>query len=315
MPILTLNERFNQTAKAKQDFKRLKKQHSRVSASFNWQKHRPTLDMSRDMIPLGKLSIDTDTQRDPFLSSRVTKLEKIVKNPCAKQFKRVIISDRKWENNNPNYVIVEGQGRALTAHAMGETSIPCDIYSFDNKKEEAEFFLKQGKDVHTIKDWEKHSVILNVLSSTLHNQALDLERVVKKAGIEYEPQKIKLIDCSRAYSGIRDAVLRSNIGKKNKAGSRDISTTVSIINLMVKYCAQKDEPLVLRSDLFYPMSEFVLSYRKEKTGLAKLEEKIISLQKKFGGHLTLDHMAISCNLNICKNMNDKRRTYKNIKKW
>ena len=314
MTILTLKQRFNETPKAKNAYKKLKNQHSKTSASFNWKKHRPTLNKNYDMIPLEDLFIDTDIQRDPFVNSRIEKLAKIIKSPCAKQFKRVIVSDRKWEPNS-QYVVVEGQGRALTALVMNEERIPCDIYSFDNKKEEAEFFLRQGKDVHTIKDFEKHSVILGIPSSTLYNQALDLERAIRLAGIEYEPQKIELIDCSRAYSGIKEAVLKSKIAKKSKAGTRDVSTAVSIINLMVKFCAKKDTTLVLRSDLFYPMSAFVSSYKKEKVGLVKLEEKIKSLEKTFGRQLTLDDMALSCNLNICKNQNDKRERYKNIKKW
>ena len=121
------------------------------------------------------------------------------------------------------------------------------------------------------------------------------------------------IDCSRAYSGIRDSIVRSQ--PKKKAGQRDSKITSEIANLMVKYSKQQGKTLVLRSDLFYPMTEFVLSYKKATIGLQKLEQKIVSLTQTNGGQVTLDDMANACSLNICKNKNDKRSRYKNIKQW
>ena len=314
MTILTIEQRFNQSSKSKEALKKLKNQHSRSCASFNWKQHRPNLDLDRDMILISKLFIDTQTQRDPFQDSRLPKMKQIVQDPCAKQFKRIIVSNRKW-NTASQYVVVEGQGRVLSAYAMGEKSIPYDLYEFTNKTEEAEFFLKQGKDIHTIKDYEKHAVILGIPTYPRHKLALDLERVVSSTIIEYEPQKIQSVDCSRAYSGIKESVQKSKIAKKGKSGNRDVTTAISIVNLMIKYCAKEDSILVLRSDLFYPMTAFVTSYRKEETGIIKLEEKIQSLEATNGRRLTLDNLAVACSLNICKNMNDKKQRYKNIKKW
>jgi len=200
---------------------------------------------------------------------------------------------------------------------MGETSVPYDEYIFLNKREEAEFFLNQGRDVSSIKEWEKLSVLLGIPHHPKHTQALDIERVVSSTAIEYAPQKIRKVDCSRAYAGIRDSVLRTEptVGTKVKAGGRTCSLTIGLVNLMIKHCATSKEVLVLRSDLFYPMTEFVLSYKKQKVGLQKLEAKIISLKEQNGGKLSLDDMANACSLNICKNATDKRKRYILIKKW
>ena len=314
MTILTIEQRFNQSSKSKNTLKQLQKQHSKSLSSFKWKQHRPTLDLIHDMIAIKDLYIDTKTQRDPFSESRVPKLKQIVQSPCAKQFKRIIVSNRKWKTNS-QYVVVEGQGRVLSAYAMGETSVPYDLYEFASEREEASFFLRQGKDIQTIRNYEKHAVILNIPDHKTHKLALDLERVVSNTIIEYEPQKIDLVDCSNAYSGIKEAVQKSKIAKKGKPGSRDVTVAISIINLMIKYCKVPNSTLILRSDLFYPMIAFVASYKKEPTGITKLEEKIKSLQATHGKRLTIDDLAIACSLNICKNPADKRSRYKSIKKW
>lgn len=316
MTILTIKERFNQSSQGKKALKELQQQHKKSGTSFNWTKDRPNLDIKSDLISIDSLHIDTDTQRDPFDSARIKKLKRIVANPDPRHFKRIIVSNREWENGSQNNVVVEGQGRVLSAYAMGEKAVPYDLYTFASKREEAEFFLSQGKDVHTIKDWEKHGVILGLPHNSRYTQALDLQRVVDNTSVEYEPQKIVDVDGSRAYAGIRDSILRSEPAKgKTKAGQRTGKTTIEIINILVRHCKVKGETLVLRSDLFYPMTEFVLSYTKPSKGLKKLEEKIISLKQSNGGQVTLDDMAIACRLGMCKNANDKKARYKDIKGW
>lgn len=315
MTILTIKQRYEQSDKGKEVLKILQTQHKKSGTQFNWIKSRPSLCLKEDLIPISQLHIDTDTQRDPFSASRVDKLKRIVAKPCPKKYKRVIVSNRAWEKGS-QYFIVEGQGRVLAAYAMGESSVPYDLYRFENKHEEAQFFLEQGHDVHTIKDWEKHSVILGLPHNKWYTQAKDIEKVVLKTLIEYEPQKINKVDCSKAFSGIRDSMTRCEpSSQKKKAGQRNCEITIAITNLMIKYCHVPTETLVLRSDLYYPFTEFVLSYSKTKVGIQKLEEKIKSLKNTNGGNLTLDDMAIACSLNICKNQADKRARYKNIKKW
>lgn len=316
MTILTIQQRFNQSSQGQSVLKELQSQHQKSGTSFNWVSNRPNLCTKTDLVPISSLHIDTDTQRDPFDSARVKKLKRIVANPCSRHFKRIIVSNRTWEKGSQQYVVVEGQGRVLSAFAMGETSVPYDLYTFANKREEAEFFLEQGKDVHTIKDWEKHSVILGLPHNKNYTQALDVERAITNTSVEYEPQKIVDIDGSRAYAGIRDSILDSEPATTKKpAGKRNCNVTTAIINLLIKYCKAQGETLVLRSDLFYPMTEFVLNYTKPQQGLKKLEMKIESLQQKNGGQITLDDMAIACRLGMCKNKNDKKARHKYIKGW
>lgn len=317
MSILTIKERFLQSPKGKQALKMLKKQHKKSGTSFKWKKNRPNLDVKTDLISISSLHIDEDTQRDPFDSARISRLMRIVSQPCARQFKRVIVSNRTWQEGSQQYVVVEGQGRVLAAYAMSEAAVPHDMYTFDSKREEAEFFLNQGKDVSSIKNWEKQHVMLGIPQHRLYNRALDIERVVSSTDIEYEPQKIKRVDCSKAYAGIRDSLLRAEpaANKKVKVGQRNCKVTIDIIDLMIKHCAKADQILTLRGDLFYPFTEFVLSYTKPKVGIQKLEAKINKLKEENGGKLSLDDMANACSLNICKNMLDKRKRYQLIKKW
>jgi len=94
MAILTIRQRFQQSQKGKDALKKLKTQHKRSGASFNWTKSRPKLDVKSDLIPISSLHIDEDTQRDPFSAARIQKLKRIVSKPCAKQFKRIIVSTR-----------------------------------------------------------------------------------------------------------------------------------------------------------------------------------------------------------------------------
>ena len=52
MAILTVKERYNQSPKGKQALKKLKKQHKKSGASFNWTQNRPNLDVKSDLISI-----------------------------------------------------------------------------------------------------------------------------------------------------------------------------------------------------------------------------------------------------------------------
>jgi len=311
MAILTLQERFNSSQAGKEALRSLKAQHIINQRAFQWDSKRPNLGVN-DFISLDILYIDEDTQRDPFSPARVAKLRKIVQDPCAYHFNRIIVSERDWLDGPKKRVIVEGQGRALAAYCMGLQHVPCDVYKFASKEQEAIFFLEQGKNVHNIKNWERHRITIQRPSFKNHNQGLDVERVVTETGIEYEPSKIKDIDASAAYQGIRDSIISSQ--PNTKAGSRNCWLTIEITNLMIKYGSDNGK-ITLRSDLYYPLTEFVLSYKNQKQAMKRLEEKIISLKQKRGGSLTIDAMAEAMSLGLMKNMKEKKNCWKAIKRW
>jgi len=326
MAILSIKERFQQTKKGKSALTKLKQQHKKSGSSIDWTKNRPGLDLTKDLIPISSLHIDESTQRSPFSDRRLKKLLKIVSNPCSRKFKRIIVSNRKYMKGSQQFTVVNGQGRVLAAYAMGETAVPYDLYTFNSKWEEANFFLDQGKNVDSIKLWEKHSVTLNVPDARGYTQSLDLEKIISATEIEYDPEKINKVDASGCYAGIRDSMTRSERNDKDKelngqktkvaAGTRTGAVPIGIIKLLIKYCSKPNETLVLYSSLFYPMTEYVLGFKKNTVGLRKLEERIESLKKKNNGNIEQDDLIDTLGLRIYKNMKDKRQTSSKIpKKW
>tara|TARA_B100001093_G_scaffold488723_1_gene526194 strand:+ start:645 stop:1553 length:909 start_codon:yes stop_codon:yes gene_type:complete len=267
----------------------------------------------KDFIEIDQLYLDEDTQRDFCTPSRVTKLMKIVANPDTRRIKRITVARRAYANDNRHFII-DGMGRTLAAHVSGQTRIPYDEVVFNSIQDEVKYFLEQGKDTHAITGWEKHAVVLSTPDAKTHTRSLDIERVVSQAKIAYKAQKIRNYDCSKAFSGIRDSIVDSD---KASAGSRKGLLTIGIIDIMKKH-ADKDSNgmLIFRSDLFYPFTNFCLGYSKPlRSGLKKLEERIISLKKTNGGTLTLDDMAQGMSLGVAKNMNDKKKCSKRIKGW
>lgn len=310
MTIFTIKERFDSSTRGRLVKKQLKS-HAKKGKTFKWTDSRPNL-TQKDFISVADLRIDDKTQRCPFSKARFPKLAQIVANPCEKRFGRIIVAKRLWQDaQNPPLVVVEGQARVLSAHCMGVKKVPCDIIVFDNAKDEALFFLQQGKDVHTIKNWEKHHVTLGDPSFSGYTKAIDIQKVVDKTQIEYQPVKINKVDATAAYSGIKDSLTKF---EPNAAGKRTCQFTIELVELMIKF-ASSPHTLVLRSDLFYPFTEFVMSYKKYNNGLKKLEEKLELLKSKNGGNLTLEDIANAMSLGIAKNANDKRACYKHIKKW
>lgn len=309
MTIHTIHSRFQFTKTSRNALKELQKQ-AQKGGHWDWSL-RPTL-KDDDYIEIDQLFIDDEIQRDPFDSARLTKLKKMIASPDTRRFKRVQVVRREYLGDK-RLMLVDGQGRVLAAYVCGQTRVPYDVIVFNSKQDEAQYFLSQGKDMHSITGWERHSVILNIPEARLHTQSVDVENVINATKIDYKPQQIKNYDCSKAFSGIKDSIVNSD---KASAGKRKGLVTIGIINLMKKHATKVGGVLTFRSDLFYPFTEFCMSYKSPlRTGLKKLEERIISLKNKNGGSLTLDDMAHGMSLGIAKNQNDKRACASKIKKW
>lgn len=309
MTIHTIQTMLNNSTKTKSILQDLQNQASK-GGQWDWSL-RPNLN-DKDFVFIDQLYIDDDTQRDFAATARIIKLKKIIAKPDTRRFKRILVAQRAY-NNDSRYFIVDGMGRALAAFVSGQKKIPHDVIVFNSLQDEVQYFLEQGKDVHQITGWEKHHVILNTPDATRHTQSLDIERVVRTVGIEYRPQQIKNLDCSKAFSGIKDSIIRSDNGK---AGTRKALVTTGIIKLMMKHATKVDGVLTFRSDLFYPFTEFCMGYKNPtKTGLQKLEKKIVSLKKSRRGTLTLDDMAFNMSLGTAKNQTDKRDCAIKIKYW
>ena len=309
MTIHTIQTMLNNSTKTKSILQDLQNQASK-GGQWDWSL-RPNLN-DKDFIFIDQLYIDDDTQRDFAATARITKLKKIIAKPDTRRFKRVMVTQRTYDNDS-RWFIVDGMGRTIAAFASGQKKVPVEVVSFNSKQEEVNYFVDQLKDVHQITGWEKHHVILSTPDAPRHTQALDIERVVRTAGIEYRPQLVKDLDCSKAFSGIKDSIIRSDNGK---AGSRKALVTTGIIKLMMKHATKVDGVLTFRSDLFYPLTEFCMGKNgPKKGGLQKLENKIVSLKNKNGGSLTLDDMAFNIRLGIAKNQADKRDCAKQIKYW
>jgi len=306
MTIFTIKNRFSNSVVSIDCFNELKKQHSKSQASFDWAKRINP--QQSDYVNISTLHIDEETQRDPFDPARVVKLKQMVSNPCSIKFGRVVIAQRQYENDN-RWFIIDGQGRTLAAYAMGENEILCDKVKFNSKQDETTYFLSQGKGKHAIKDWERHSVVLNLPQDKGYTTAVDVQRVIDTTALEYKAEKISDLDASDAYSGIRDSIRHSNT---SKAGSRQSEITIGVINLMKKFGGSYNStsPLKLRSDLFYPLTEFVLRTAPKspiKTRLAKLEQKLINKQNQLTC-IDLDTIASHLDLGAAKNVKDKKAT-------
>ena len=313
MTIFTIKQRFSNSVVSTNCLNELKKQKSKSQASFDWTKRINI--QQNDYVSISNLYIDDETQRDPFDPARVVKLKQMVSKPCSIKFGRVVIAQRPYENDN-RWFVVDGQGRTLAAYAMGENEILCDKVRFNSKQDETAYFLSQGKGKHAIKDWEKHSVVLNLPKDKNYTTALDIQRVISTTNLEYKAEKISDLDASDAYSGIRDSIRHSD---NSKPGSRKSEITIGIINLMKKYGGSYNStsPLKLRSDLFYPLTEFVLKTAPKspiKTRLAKLEQKLINKKNQLSC-IDLDTIALHLDLGAAKNVKDKRATWKKIKTW
>ena len=309
MAIHTIQNRFQYTKTSKKAFKELQKQANK-GGHWDWSLRASLKDS--DYIEIDQLNLDDEIQRDCFAPERVKKLKKIVATPDTRRFKRIQVARRAYQDDN-RLMIVDGQGRVLAAFVCGQPRVPYDEIVFNSKQEEAKYFLAQGKDVHTITGWEKHAVILNTPDAKLHTQSVDVEKVIRAAGLEYRPQFIEKYDCSKAFTGIKDSIVSSD---NASAGNRKAPLTVGIIKLMKKYANKSSGVLTLRSDLFYPFTEFCMGYKNPtKTGLQKLEKKIISLKNTNGGSLTLNDMANGMSLGVAKNQPDKRKCAQNIKNW
>ena len=310
MTIHTIQTMLNNSTKTKNILQDLQNQASK-GGQWDWSL-RPNLDEDKDFIFICELRHDDDTQRDFASAPRIVKIKKIIAKPDTRRFKRILVAQRAY-NDDSRYFIVDGMGRAIAAFASGQKKVPHDVIVFNSLQDEVQYFLEQGKDVHKITGWEKHHVILSTPDAPRHTQSLDIERVVRTAGIEYRPQQIKDLDCSKAFSGIKDSIIRSDNGK---AGSRKALVTTGIIKLMMKHATKVDGVLTFRSDLFYPFTEFCMGKNgPKKGGLQKLEKKIVSLKNKNGGSITLDDMAIGMSLGIAKNQTDKRKCSSRIKYW
>jgi len=308
MAILTIKQRLQATTVAKEAYKTLKGQ-AKNSKRFDWSRV-PTL-TSESFMDLNNLYIDDSTQRDPFSSGRTKKIGNIVKDPDARKFGRVAVTQRDGK-----FIVVEGQGRCIAAVALNEEKVPVDIHLYHDKIEEATSFLNQSNNTARLEKWEKHHVQLCFPPNSKEARcAKDIQTVLDKTGFEYRPQYIGNFDCTDAYAGIRDSITREAKHKSSKQGlgARTSPITIAIIELMKKYSG--GTKCFLRGDLFYPFSAYVCKFTELSKGLERLEEQIEKFKKSRKGSIDIDALRIGMHLGAAKNAKDKIACVKYIKKW
>ena len=314
--ILTLAQRANQSLTAKQRYGELVKTASKITRSLDtiWA-NTPTFTPST-MVPLANLRINPTAQRDPWSSGRVKKMNSAIKSFDCRQFDRVKVA-RRPDLGTDVFTIVDGQGSCLIAMAMGLREVPFEEVIIDSPAEEARIFIEQNKLTDTINRWEKHSPMLSDPTQRSHTQAIDIQKVLDGVdGAEYSPQMLPTarIDVSRCWASIKDMIVTENKETALPAGSRSVATSIELLELSYKIFSTKGETLTMRSDILYPMMEFVQSYKKG--GVKRLEKKLTDWKVgriKNGYGVTQEDFAFQIDLPRQKNTSDKKGCSKNIR--
>ena len=327
MTILTLQQRFNNSTIGQETLKEITEIAKQTNKTFDWSKRtnlKPT-----DMFPVSSIFIDDETQRPPFQSARVRKLKHIAKEPCPFHFKRVVLAKRTDSNGKPYHVVVEGQGRVLVAHALGESLVPVDIYDFNNSiSDEVDFFMKQNNNVHTVTGWNKHHVLLSCPTDKLYGQACDIERVITSCNLNYDPQITTAIyDAQSCHTAIKDCILafeptnrKADIGTV-KAGDRCCDVPIKIVELMKKYGGIGK--IKLNANLFYPFTEFVVQRGGKKQdydkAISELDQHLNNLKNKLLNkpipqNIDIDTIVEQIGLVGLAN-SQRKKVWKTIKKW
>lgn len=195
-----------------------------------------------DRVKISHLFINDETQRG-IDKRRVTKIQKMATNFDPYKFGMPLVT----QDNDGNYLVVDGQGRTIAAYLAGFTEIPCQkMIKPEGQSDldwQGELFITQNDNVETVSGWQLYDVAhrLNQNGMVTHsgknqvNRAKDITNLIDRLNkndnnwtfgyhvdVESTINKNYTVDLTKIYKYVVDGIIRDthNIDANCPAGSR-----------------------------------------------------------------------------------------------
>jgi hypothetical protein len=296
MTIISLSNYIKQNQSA---FNAIKAVHS-SGVHFNWADQVLNLNPSQYIdLNSTNLFIDTANQRNPFVKTRIKKLQYTVQNPCPVKFKTIIVAQYIGDPNPNNLYIIDGQGRAISALAMGITHVPYTLVRFPSRLAMTSYFMTQNHNTNSLNTAQKHLVSLANTQYRGHGVAKDLHRAYSSVNGSCCPQTLKgdknLVDFTGALGALEQVLAMWNPANKptptGQRVSQELNGLLDVLTLVFTNPRSKTNLILWRKTL-YPTAEWL---RIEIDRLVKLNPKtpyettlneaLLNLQTKLMKHI------------------------------